>query len=476
VPVFGQVDQASADEKKVETMEIFSTEGFQLPLDDPDLSSLKCHVYDSAAEKGDRLVITYNDGSSVEFFCTDGEEWIFKANEQEIMLMVDEWVDLPDEPVNGESYQATVFVYTVPNDLGIKRGDYLENISVTVGGAARNVENFKVDSPKGLVLPESKDGTYKEIDINNNKGDKLTVEFTDDTTSTYTADEDGTFYNDLDGSEWTALYFVWTDGTEELDSDTIVRDAGKTYNAYMYLKKGLNSGDEVYATDKNGNKVMVPITIADHTFGANEITKATPTADGSITHTCTVCNTKETETIAKASGYKLSATSYTYNGKAKKPAVTVTDANGKVIAAANYNVAYSGNVKAGKKAAVKVTFKGDRYSGSKTINFTIKKAAQSITKVTPASKTYKANKKTKKLAKTYTFTLKAKSKGAVKVKFSKANKKGGSKITVSKSGKVSVKKGLKKGTYKVKVKATKASNANYNAAKAKTVTVKIVVK
>ena len=44
-----------------------------------------------------------------------------------------------------------------------------------------------------------------------------------------------------------------------------------------------------------------------------------------------------------------------------------------------------------------------------------------------------------------------------------------------KTGKVTVKKGLKKGTYPVKVKVTAAGNANYNKA-AKTVTCKVVVK
>ena len=117
----------------------------------------------------------------------------------------------------------------------------------------------------------------------------------------------------------------------------------------------------------------------------------------------------------------------------------------------------------------------DGSTSAKTIKWKINKAAQSITKVTPASKTYKAVKKTKKLGKTYKFTLKAKGKGSGKVTFKKANKAGASKITVSKAGKVTIKKGLKKGTYKVKVKASKAANTNYTAA-AKTVIVKIIVK
>ena len=61
--------------------------------------------------------------------------------------------------------------------------------------------------------------------------------------------------------------------------------------------------------------------------------------------------------------------------------------------------------------------------------------------------------------------------GAVTYKKTKGNKK----ITVAKNGKITVKKGLKKGTYKIKVKVTAAGNSNYNKA-TKTVTVTVRVK
>ena len=46
----------------------------------------------------------------------------------------------------------------------------------------------------------------------------------------------------------------------------------------------------------------------------------------------------------------------------------------------------------------------------------------------------------------------------------------------AKSGKVTVKKGLKKGKYTVKVKVTAAANATYKAAKAKMITLTVTVK
>ena len=79
-------------------------------------------------------------------------------------------------------------------------------------------------------------------------------------------------------------------------------------------------------------------------------------------------------------------------------------------------------------------------------------------------------KKTQTVAKKKVFIVKN-SKGTVSFKKTSGNKK----ITVSKAGKVTVKKGLKKGTYKVKVKVTAAGTTAYKAG-SKTVTVKIVIK
>ena len=64
------------------------------------------------------------------------------------------------------------------------------------------------------------------------------------------------------------------------------------------------------------------------------------------------------------------------------------------------------------------------------------------------------------------------SKGTVKYKKGSGNKK----ILVNKkNGKITIKKGLKKGTYKVKVKVKAAGNASYDASTWKTVTFKIKV-
>ncbi|MBQ9360738.1 MAG: hypothetical protein IJT96_06850 [Lachnospiraceae bacterium] len=56
-----------------------------------------------------------------------------------------------------------------------------------------------------------------------------------------------------------------------------------------------------------------------------------------------------------------------------------------------------------------------------------------------------------------------------------AKKSGSKSITVAKNGKVTVKKGLKKGTYKIELNVTAAGNAKYAKA-TKAVTFKVVVK
>lgn len=92
-------------------------------------------------------------------------------------------------------------------------------------------------------------------------------------------------------------------------------------------------------------------------------------------------------TLIDTSAYKisLSKTSYTYNGKAQKPSVTVKDSKGNKIAASNYTVTYASGRKNVGKYSVKITFKGN-YSGSKTLYFTINPKATTFSSVTAKSK------------------------------------------------------------------------------------------
>lgn len=107
----------------------------------------------------------------------------------------------------------------------------------------------------------------------------------------------------------------------------------------------------------------------------------------------------------------------------------------------------------------------------KTVAIQVTKAAQPM-KVTAAKKTVTAS-KVKKAAQTVTKAVTVKS-AQGKVTYAKSS--GSKNLTINKtSGKITVKKGTKKGTYKIKVKVTAAGSSNYKSG-SKTVEVTVVVK
>ncbi len=171
--------------------------------------------------------------------------------------------------------------------------------------------------------------------------------------------------------------------------------------------------------------------------------------------TLKVTVTKETS-VQKLSDCKvtLAATSYTYDGKAKMPAVTVKNGATTLTSGKDYQVSYANNTNAGT-ATVTVTGK-ENYTGKVTVKFTIKKAGNTITaaNVTKTAST-----------KAQSVSLNAKTKGGAKLTYKSNNKY----VTVDKKGQVTIaKKFVGQATITINVAAT----ANYNAATKKiTVTV-----
>ena len=120
--------------------------------------------------------------------------------------------------------------------------------------------------------------------------------------------------------------------------------------------------------------------------------KATASKDGKITTTCTRCGTTtKTVKIAKVSKIKLSKTKYTYNGKKQTPSVTVRDSKGKEL---KVNTDYKVKLPSGRKNVgtyeVKITFKGSKYSGSKTLSYTINPKSTKLSKVSAKKKGFEA--------------------------------------------------------------------------------------
>lgn len=110
---------------------------------------------------------------------------------------------------------------------------------------------------------------------------------------------------------------------------------------------------------------------------------ATVTIIGKGNYTGTVEKTFKITAKKITPNVTLSASSYTYDGKVKKPTVTVKDGTTK-LDASQYTVTYKNNKNVGKASAT-VTLKGN-YSGSKTMTFKINPKGTSLKTLTKASK------------------------------------------------------------------------------------------
>lgn len=103
----------------------------------------------------------------------------------------------------------------------------------------------------------------------------------------------------------------------------------------------------------------------------------------------TVCSdgTETAKTIVDFGECKalLSTTKYTYNGKTKKPSVTVSYENRKLKKDTDYTVSYTGSRKYVGKYKVVVRGIGD-FEGTKTLYFTINPGSTSLSKLTATKK------------------------------------------------------------------------------------------
>ena len=212
-------------------------------------------------------------------------------------------------------------------------------------------------------------------------------------------------------------------------SRTHVNYFDKPGTYYVYAKGTKNDYSVI------SNKIKITVTCA-HDFKLTNTKSATCTTEGSKKYTCTICGETKTETI-KATGHSYdsgkitstTATTYTKTFTCSKCKNTYTK---------KYNKKANTLTVSGKTATVK-------YANLKKKNQTV--ALKNAIAVSKAKGT---------------------------VTFAKAS--GNSKITIIKtSGNITVKKGLKKGTYKVKIKVTAAGTKEYKSL-SKTVTVTIKVK
>ena len=209
----------------------------------------------------------------------------------------------------------------------------------------------------------------------------------------------------------------------------------------------------------------------EHSWGEWFVTKPANTdEDGEETRECIDDDSHyENRPIAKIATITYSKSKFTYNGKTQRPTVEVYDANGKKLSEGTaYTVQYPTSSKNAGLYVMSVIFQG-KYEGIDDHEFSITKAKNPITA--------KGLSKSVKLATVKKKNVSVAAVNVTKAQGTKTFKKlsGNAKITVNKTtGKLTVKKGLKKGTYKVKVRVTAKGNKNYKSGyKDVTVTIKV---
>lgn len=201
---------------------------------------------------------------------------------------------------------------------------------------------------------------------------------------------------------------------------------------------------------------------------------ATMESNGSATETCSKCGEEKSKTVIYAvKTAELSKTSYTYNGKAQKPSVTVKDSRGRALKNnVDYTVSFPKGLKNAGRYIVTITLKG-HYRGTISETFDIVPKGTSISKVTAKKKGFTVKwKKQEKQTTGYEIAYSTSNKFAKKS--TKITDVGKSRAT---SKTVSSLKAKKK--YYVRIRTYKTAKANGKSikiysgwSKSKTVTVK----
>lgn len=224
-------------------------------------------------------------------------------------------------------------------------------------------------------------------------------------------------------------------------------------NAVTSLLKDPSSEKEQALNDEfkemviNNQKALCEASETGHVY-VEKTFKATTKKDGMIADVCENCrHTIEKSKISRVKTVKLGATSYTYNGKVRKPVVSVTTADGAKLNKSNYTVKYTTGCKVVGKHTVTVTFKGN-YSGTVTKTFNINPKGTTLKSLAKDKKAI-----TVKWNKQATQTTGYQIQTATNKGFTKNKKL----TTVSKTGTVSKKiTGLKaKTTYYVRIRTYK---------------------
>ena len=380
-------------------------------------------------KNGNRLIVHYKNGTtkilSHRFLWNDEREGYYFVDESG---EPDEW----DVKFNWTITKDSQFTIGSNNFVTVSYLNNKTQIPVTV--VENNIDHIEFVTLQPVVFNQDDDNDYHdygydEFEYNWSKllatGNQLKVFFNDSTSKTYTIyTRTYNFAKKLSVEPWGEYWLVDETG------GVIIYSAFDF--DYDYRRKWQPGEAFDVTISYLGASTMVPVTIT-----SNEISHAhsytthtvvpTCTKKGYTTHTCECGDSYvDVDSYVDALGHDFGA-----NEKTCKRCGAVNP-----------------NYKAPQKKANTLSVKG------KTVKV----------------KFAKLKKKKQTIAINKAMTV-SNAQGAVTYAKASGNKK----ITVAKNGKITVKKGLKKGSYKVKIKVTAAGNDEYNAA-VKTVTVTIKVK
>ena len=275
---------------------------------------------------------------------------------------------------------------------------------------------------------------------------------------------------------------------EILEEQQTINALGHTYEATVVEPTCISGGYTVYTCSVCGDTYRSDYTgISEHEYRRIVTQEATCKNEGIAKYICIVCSDTYTETIARTEhsivtdnavestcttegltqGSHCSVCGEVFVAQEKIKAKEHTPSK-----AIKENIIVSTYTRAGSyENVVYCSVCNAEISRKKVTLAKLPKKANTLTvKGKTATVKYSSLKKNNQtVAQKNAFTI---SKAQGKVTYKKSS--GNSKITVSSAGKITVKKGLKKGTYTVKVKVSAAGNATYTAAtKTATVTIKV---
>ena len=204
-----------------------------------------------------------------------------------------------------------------------------------------------------------------EIESNNNQADATEIQLGKTYYGVYRDESYDTSYMDYFKVKLTKgrQYKLTIGNYNELEAGTLIEEM---YDPY---------GNEILPYDAKDSGNARVWTITANTTGWYYVQLDNDGNDAGTEYTIKVSAVKIPASKLKAS---LSATTLTYNGKVRKPSVTVKYGSKTLTKGTDYTVEYASGRKNVGKYKVKITFKGD-YTGTKTLSFKIKPKATKVT-------------------------------------------------------------------------------------------------